>query len=202
MSAKPQDSARRAEVRRRTHETDITLELTLDGAGRADIESPAGFLNHMLALLARHAGMDLKVRAAGDTGVDLHHTVEDIGICLGQALDKALGAREGVARFASAAVPMDEALAEAALDLSGRPFLVYSAAFPGERIGDFETQLVGEFLQALATHGKLTLHVRAAYGSNDHHIAEAVFKALARCLRAAVARDPRSPGVPSTKGVL
>ena len=202
MTSQSREPPRRAEINRRTHETQIQLELALDGAGRADIESPVGFLNHMLALLARHALVDLKVKAAGDTGVDLHHTVEDIGICLGQALDKALGAKEGITRFASAAVPMDEALAEVALDISGRPYLVYSVRFPGERIGDFETQLVGEFLQAFVTHGKLTLHVAVPYGSNDHHIAEAVFKALARALRAAVAIDPRAGGVPSTKGVL
>jgi imidazoleglycerol-phosphate dehydratase len=202
MTSQSREPPRRAGIDRRTHETQIQLELALDGAGRADIESPAGFLNHMLTLLARHALVDLKVKAAGDTGVDLHHTVEDIGICLGQALDKALGAKEGITRFASAAVPMDEALAEVALDLSGRPYLVYNVRFPGERIGDFETQLVGEFLQAFVTHGKLTLHVAVPYGSNDHHMAEAVFKALARALRAAVAIDPRAGGVPSTKGVL
>jgi imidazoleglycerol-phosphate dehydratase len=202
MSTAPQSAPRRAEVRRKTGETDVALDLVLDGTGTSEIESPAGFLNHMLALLARHGGLDLKVRAAGDTAVDLHHTVEDIGICLGQAIDKALGPKEGVTRFASAAVPMDEALAEVALDLSGRPYLVYNVAFPGERVGDFETQLIQEFLQALATHARMTLHVRAPYGSNDHHIAEAVFKALARALRAAVARDPRAGGVPSTKGVL
>jgi imidazoleglycerol-phosphate dehydratase len=202
MTAEPRRTGRRAEVRRRTHETEVALDLALDGAGRADVESPAGFLNHMLALLARHALVDLKVRAAGDVGVDLHHTVEDIGICLGQALDQALGDKAGITRFASAAVPMDEALAEVALDLSGRAFLACQVTFPGERIGDFETQLVGEFLQALVTHGKLTLHVRVPCGTNDHHIAEAIFKALARCLKAAVARDPRVSGTPSTKGVL
>lgn len=202
MTSEPREPPRRAEINRRTRETQIQLELALDGAGRADIESPVGFLNHMLALLARHALLDLRVKAAGDTGVDLHHTVEDIGICLGQALDQALGRKEGITRFASAAVPMDEALAEVALDLSGRPYLVYNVRFPGERIGEFETQLVGEFLQAFVTHAKLTLHVAVPYGSNDHHMAEAVFKALARALKAAVAIDPRAGGVPSTKGVL
>ena len=202
MSAEPRKDARRAEISRKTGETDIRLELALDGSGKADLESPVGFLNHMLTLLARHSLMDLKVAASGDTGVDLHHTVEDIGICLGQALEKALGAKEGIARFASVAVPMDEALAEVALDLSGRPYLVYNVTFPGERIGDFETQLVGEFLQALVTNARMTLHVRATCGSNDHHIAEAIFKALARALKAAVAIDPRVAGAPSTKGVL
>ena len=202
MSPKAADKPRSAEVSRKTKETQITLRLDLDGRGGADVESPIGFLNHMLALLARHASIDLAVKAAGDTDVDPHHTVEDIGICLGQALAEALGSKEGIARFGCAAVPMDEALAQVSLDLSGRPFLVYQVEFPGERVGEFETELVRDFLQAFATHAKMTLHVRVPYGSNDHHIAEAVFKALARALRAAVARDPRVSGMPSTKGVL
>ena len=197
--AKP---SRRAEVSRKTNETQVALSLDLDGAGTARVESPAGFLNHMLDLLARHAMVDLEVTASGDTQVDLHHTVEDVGICLGQALEKALGDKAGIARFASVAVPMDEALAQVSLDLSGRPFLVYNVAFPGERVGDFETELVEEFLQALVNHAKVTLHVVVPCGTNDHHIAEAIFKGLARALRAAVARDPRATGVPSTKGVL
>ena len=197
--AKP---SRRAEVSRKTKETQVALSLDLDGAGTARVESPVGFLNHMLDLLARHAMVDLEVTASGDTQVDLHHTVEDVGICLGQALEKALGDKAGVARFASVAVPMDEALAEVSLDLSGRPLLVYNVAFPGERVGDFETELVEEFLQALVNHAKVTLHVGVPYGTNDHHIAEAIFKGVARALRAAVARDPRTTGVPSTKGVL
>ncbi len=202
MSPKAADKPRSAEVSRKTKETQITLRLDLDGRGGADVESPIGFLNHMLALLARHASIDLAVKAAGDTDVDPHHTVEDIGICLGQALAEALGPKEGIARFGCAAVPMDEALAQVSLDLSGRPFLVYQVEFPGERVGEFETELVRDFLQAFATHAKMTLHVRVPYGSNDHHIAEAVFKALARALRSAVARDPRVTGTPSTKGVL
>ena len=197
--AKP---SRRAEVSRKTNETQVALSLDLDGAGTARVESPAGFLNHMLDLLARHAMVDLEVTASGDTQVDLHHTVEDVGICLGQALEKALGDKAGIARFASVAVPMDEALAQVSLDLSGRPFLVYNVTFPGERVGDFETELVEEFLQALVNHAKVTLHVVVPCGTNDHHIAEAIFKGLARALRAAVARDPRATGVPSTKGVL
>jgi len=202
VSPEKRDAVRRAEIRRRTGETKVELDLALDGQGKADLESPAGFLNHMLALLARHALVDLRVKAAGDTAVDQHHTVEDVGICLGQALDKALGGREGIVRLGCAAVPMDEALAQVAVDLSGRPFLVFSATFPGERVGDFETELVAEFLQALATHARMTLHVSVPYGSNDHHIAEAIFKALARALKAAVALDPRVTGTPSTKGVL
>jgi len=198
----PAANARSAKVERKTKETQIRLALDLDGQGKARVESPVGFLNHMLALLARHASVDLEVEAAGDTNVDPHHTVEDIGICLGQALAEALGPKEGIARFASAAVPMDEALAQVALDLSGRPYLVYKVEFPGERVGEFETELVRDFLQAFVTHAKMTLHVTVAYGENDHHIAEAVFKALARALKAAIARDPRVSGTPSTKGVL
>lgn len=202
MTAESQNRERRAEVSRQTKETQIELALNLDGAGRAEIDSPAGFLNHMLTLLARHAAVDLVVKAAGDTEVDLHHTVEDTGICLGQALEEALGEKAGIARFASVAVPMDEALAEVSLDLSGRPFLVYNVTFPGERVGEFETELVEEFLQALVNHARLTLHVNVLYGANDHHIAEAIFKGVARALKAAVARDPRGGGIPSTKGVL
>ncbi len=202
MTAESQNRERRAEVSRQTKETQIELALNLDGAGRAEIDSPAGFLNHMLNLLARHAAMDLAVKAAGDTEVDLHHTVEDIGICLGQALEEALGDRAGIARFASVAAPMDEALAEVSLDLSGRPFLVYNVTFPGERVGEFETELVEAFLQAFVNHARATLHVSVPYGTNDHHIAEAIFKGVARALRAAVARDPRGGGIPSTKGVL
>ena len=202
MTTESQNRERRAEVSRQTKETQIELALSLDGAGRAEIDSPAGFLNHMLNLLARHAAVDLAVKAAGDTDVDLHHTVEDIGICLGQAVEEALGDRAGIARFASVAVPMDEALAEVSLDLSGRPFLVYNVTFPGERVGEFETELVEEFLQAFVNHARATLHVSVPYGTNDHHIAEAIFKGVARALRAAVARDPRGGGIPSTKGVL
>jgi imidazoleglycerol-phosphate dehydratase len=202
MTADSENRQRRAEVSRQTKETQIELALNLDGAGRVEIDSPVGFLNHMLNLLARHAAVDLKVVAAGDTEVDLHHTVEDTGICLGQALEEALGDRAGIARFASVAVPMDEALAEVSLDLSGRPFLVYNVTFPGERVGEFETELVEAFLQGFVNHARATLHVTVPYGANDHHIAEAIFKGVARALKAAVARDPRGGGIPSTKGVL
>jgi imidazoleglycerol-phosphate dehydratase len=195
-------SERSTRVSRKTQETAVELSLALDGTGKTEIDSPVGFLNHMLALLGRHALVDLAVKATGDVDVDLHHTVEDVGISLGQALDKALGDKAGITRFASVAVPMDESLAEVALDLSGRPFLAYNVTFPGERIGDFETQLVQEFLQAVANHAKMTLHVNLVYGSNDHHIAEAIFKAFARALKAAIAIDPRVAGTPSTKGVL
>ena len=202
MSDQPTPAPRRAEIVRQTAETRVRLALDLDGSGKARIDSPAGFLNHMLHLLARHALVDLEVEAAGDTGVDLHHTVEDIGIALGQALEQALGTKEGIARFASVQVPMDEALARVALDLSGRPYLVCDVTFPGEHVGEFETELVEEFLQGFVNHARLTLHVSVPCGTNDHHIAEAVFKALARALRAAAARDPRVTGTPSTKGVL
>lgn len=202
MSDQTPSGSRRAEVTRKTHETEVRLALDLDGSGEARIETPVGFLNHMLELLARHALVDLEVKAAGDTDVDLHHTVEDIGICLGQALDEALGGKAGIVRFASVQVPMDEALARVALDLSGRAVLVYNVTFPGEHVGQFETELVEEFVQGFVSNGRLTLHVDVPYGTNDHHIAEAVFKGLARALRAAVARDPREPGTPSTKGVL
>jgi imidazoleglycerol-phosphate dehydratase len=194
--------SRRARIVRKTGETSIELEIDLDGRGTAEIESPVGFLNHMLTLLARHGLVDLKISASGDTHVDLHHTVEDIGICLGQAVEKALGSKEGITRFASVTVPMDEALASVAVDLSGRPFLAYSVAFPGERIGDFETQLIQEFFQAVVNHARMTLHITVTAGANDHHIAEAIFKAFARTLKAAVAVDPRVKGTPSTKGVL
>jgi len=176
-------AARRAEVTRGTKETQVVVRLDLDGTGQAALDTPVGFLNHMLDLLARHALLDLEVRATGDTDVDLHHTVEDIGICLGQALDQALADKASIQRFAWAAVPMDEALAEVALDISGRAVLGYRVAFPGEL-------------------AKITLHVRVPYGTNDHHIAEAIFKAVALAVRQAVARNPRVTGAPSTKGVI
>jgi len=193
---------RTAEVSRGTRETQIQVKLNLDGTGEATFDCPVGFLNHMLDLLARHALVDLAVRAGGDVEVDLHHITEDIGICLGQALDEALGDKAGIARFGWAAVPMDEALAQVALDISGRAYLAYQVAFPGEHIGEFETELIEEFLGGFVNHAKVTLHVAVPCGTNDHHIAEAVFKALALAVRSAVARDPRVIGTPSTKGVL
>jgi len=195
-------AARRAEVSRGTKETQVAVRLDLDGTGKAALESPVGFLNHMLDLFARHALVDLEVRATGDTEVDLHHTVEDIGIGLGQALDRALGDKAGIQRFASVAVPMDEALAEVALDISGRAVLAYRVQFPGERVGEFETELVEEFLGGFVNHARVTLHVRVPYGTNDHHVAEAIFKAVALAVRQAVARHPRVTGAPSTKGVI
>ena len=193
---------RTADISRGTRETQIQVKLNLDGTGKATFDTPVGFLNHMLDLLARHGLVDLTVRASGDTDVDLHHTTEDIGICLGQALNEALGDKAGIARFGWAAVPMDEALAQVALDISGRAFLAYEVAFPGEHIGEFETELVEEFLGGFVNHANVTLHVTVPHGSNDHHIAEAIFKALAVALREAVDRHPRISGTPSTKGVL
>lgn len=197
------DKARRAaEETRKTTETEVRVSLDLDGDGRTRVETGVGFLNHMLDLLGKHALFALEVEARGDTEVDAHHTVEDVGICLGRALAAALGDKAGIRRFAYASVPMDEALAEVSLDISGRPFLVCDVTFPTEKTGEFDSQLTEEFLRALAVNAGLTLHVRVPYGRNTHHIVEAVFKALARALREAVAIDPRVSGVPSTKGTL
>ena len=187
---------------RKTKETDVSVRLDLDGEGRTAAATGVGFLDHMLELFGKHALFDLEARAAGDTHVDAHHTVEDIGICLGAALAKALGDKTGIRRFGSAAVPMDEALAEVALDISGRPFLVFDVTFPTAKTGEFDAQLTEEFFRALAVNAGLTLHVRVPYGRNTHHVVEAVFKATARALREAVAPDPRAHGVPSTKGTL
>ncbi len=195
-------SRRAARESRKTKETDVSVCLDLDGQGNTAPATSIGFLDHMLDLFGRHAGFDLEVRATGDTHVDAHHTVEDVGICLGKALSAALGDKRGIRRFGFASVAMDEALAEVSLDISGRPFVVFNAAFPTEKTGVFDAQLVEEFLRALAVNAGLTLHVRVPYGKDTHHIAEAIFKSLARALREAVAVDPRVAGVPSTKGVL
>lgn len=202
MSEMP-PAPRQAEISRTTAETRITARLDLDGSGRAQIATGVGFLDHMLTALARHGMLDLALAAEGDLHVDAHHTVEDTGIVLGQALARALGDKRGIARYGQALVPMDEALAEVALDISGRPFLAWSVAFPTERVGGFDTELVAEWFRAFATNAGITLHVTLKAGANSHHIAEACFKALARALRAAVAQDPRAAGaIPSTKGVL
>ena len=193
---------RKAVVERQTKETAVRVELALDGAGTTDVRAGVGFLDHMLDLLGKHARLDLTVQASGDTETDDHHTVEDIGIALGQAIDQALGDRAGITRFGQAAVPMDEALAQVAIDLSGRGFLVLNADFGQEKIGSFDVSLVREFLQALASNARMTLHINAPYGDDGHHITEAIFKALARALAKAVSIDPRVDGVPSTKGVL
>lgn len=193
---------RQASIDRATKETSTTVSLDLDGRGQHSIDTPVPFLNHMLAQVAAHGLLDLEIKARGDVETDDHHTVEDLGIVLGQALRQAVGDAAGINRYGAATVPMDEALAMVALDLSGRPYLALDAAFPGRRIGKFETGLVEEFLRALAVHGGVTLHVRLLSGRNGHHIAEAIFKALGRALGQAVAVDPRRQGVPSTKGTL
>jgi len=193
---------RTASESRKTRETDITLSLDLDGSGQVATATGVGFLDHMLDLLGKHAQFDLDIRASGDIQVDAHHTVEDVGICLGKALATALGDKAGICRFAFASVPMDEALAEVSLDISGRPFVVFDVTFLTEKTGEFDAQLTEEFLRGLSVHAGLTLHVRVPYGRNTHHIVEAIFKALARALRTAVAIDPGVQGVPSTKGTL
>jgi imidazoleglycerol-phosphate dehydratase len=194
---------RRATIERRTAETDVTVTVDLDGTGRARAETGVGFLDHMLDLLARHALIDLEVSAKGDTRVDFHHTTEDVGIVLGQALRKALGDLKGIRRYGDVHLPMDEALTRVALDISGRPFLVWRTAFPAQKVGDFDTELVREFFQGFATHAGITLHVETLYGANAHHIAESCFKGLARALRTAIEIDPRTRDeVPSTKGRL
>jgi imidazoleglycerol-phosphate dehydratase len=194
---------RKAAITRATAETDITVEIDLDGTGTYDNRTGVGFFDHMLDQLARHALIDMKVRAKGDLHIDDHHTVEDTGIAIGQALAKAMGDKRGIRRYGSCLLPMDDALVRAALDLSGRPFLVWNVAMPTAKIGTFDTELVREFFQALSTHGGITLHVDMLHGLNSHHIAEAAFKAVARSLRDALEVDPRkADAIPSTKGTL
>jgi len=194
---------RTASVKRTTKETDVAVSVDLDGSGAASIATGIGFLDHMLDLLARHSRIDLDIKAKGDLHVDHHHTTEDVGIALGQAIKKALGDMKGITRYADVHVPMDETLTRVALDISGRPFLVFNVEFVRAKIGTFDTALVQEWFQALAVNAALTLHVATLYGSNDHHIAESCFNGLARALRAAVAIDPRAAHeVPSTKGTL
>lgn len=194
---------RRAEISRETSETAITVALGLDGEGRADIATGIGFLDHMLTALARHGLFDLKVQAKGDLHIDFHHTTEDVGIVIGQCLRQALGDKRGIRRYGAAMIPMDEALAEAAVDISGRPFLAWSVSFAQPKIGEIDTELFEEFFRALAFNAGITLHVTQKAGTNAHHVAEACFKALARALREAVEPDPRAIGaIPSTKGVL
>lgn len=194
---------RTASIARKTAETDIVVSLTLDGTGKASIATGVGFFDHMLELFARHGLFDLEVKAKGDTHIDDHHTVEDVGIALGQAFLKALGDKAGIARYADVHLPMDETLTRCAVDISGRPMLMFRTVFAREKIGTFDTELVREWFQAFATNAGLTLHVETLYGANAHHIAESCFKALARTLRKAVALDPREAGrVPSTKGSL
>ena len=193
---------RQAALTRQTAETRIEVEIALDGTGRCDAATGVGFFDHMLDQIARHALVDLRVRAEGDLHIDDHHTVEDTGIALGQALAQALGDKRGIRRYGECHLPMDDALVRAALDLSGRPWLAWEVPMPAAKVGAFDTELAREFFQALATHGGITLHVDGLRGVNTHHVVEAAFKAVARALRMAVEPDPRREGVPSTKGAL
>jgi imidazoleglycerol-phosphate dehydratase len=194
--------SRSARLRRETGETRIDLALDLDGTGRAEISTGVGFFDHMLTLLTKHSLIDLTVKADGDLHVDAHHTVEDVGICYGKALVQAVGDKAGIRRYGSATVPMDETLVTVAVDLSGRPFLVWNADVPTEMLGIFNAPLAEEFWRAVSSSGLFNLHVLCHYGRNTHHIIEGIFKATARALRQAVEADPRVTGVPSTKGVL
>ncbi|QDL99677.1 imidazoleglycerol-phosphate dehydratase HisB [Rhodopseudomonas palustris] len=194
---------RTATIKRKTKETDIEVTVDLDGTGVAKAATGIGFFDHMLDLLAKHSRIDITVKAVGDLHVDFHHTTEDVGIALGQAVKQALGNMAGITRYASVLMPMDETLTRVVIDVSGRPFLVFKADFPRDKIGEFDTELVREWFQAFAMNAGVTLHVETLYGENSHHIAESCFKGLARSLRAAVAIDPKTAGeVPSTKGQL
>jgi imidazoleglycerol-phosphate dehydratase len=192
--------ARIAELERKTQETDIQCRLNLDGQGQYDINTGVGFLDHMLCHVSKHGKIDLTVKATGDLEVDAHHTVEDVGICLGQCLNEALGDKKGIQRYGFASVPMEDALANVSLDLSGRPFCVYHADYRTEKIGDFDVELIEEFLRAVINVGKLNLHVNVPYGTNSHHVAEAIFKALGQALHQAV--TIMGTDIPSTKGIL
>ena len=194
---------RSATIKRKTKETDIEVAVNLDGSGVSEIATGVGFFDHMLDLLARHSRIDIKVKAVGDLHIDDHHTTEDVGIALGQAVKQALGDMAGITRYASIHMPMDETLTRVVIDISGRPILVFKAAFPRDKIGSFDTELVREWFNAFAINAGITLHVETLYGDNSHHIAESCFKGLARALRTAVGIDPRAAGeVPSTKGRL
>ena len=194
---------RKASLRRTTKETDVEVSVDLDGNGRSTISTGIGFFDHMLDLLARHSRIDMSVNAKGDLHIDHHHTTEDVGIALGQAVKQALGDMAGIARYADVHMPMDEALTRVAIDISGRPFLVFRAEFGRDKVGTFDTELVQEWFQAFAMNAGITLHVTTLYGTNDHHVAESCFKGLARALRVAIAIDPKAAGeIPSTKGRL
>lgn len=193
---------RTAQIRRETKETKVDVALDLDGAGNTSIHTGVGFFDHMLDLLGRHSLIDLTVNAEGDLQVDSHHTVEDVGIVIGQCLEKAIGDKRGINRYGWAIVPMDESLAQVAIDLSGRPAFVYNVTFTGGSIGTFAVELVEEFFKALCTNARMNLHINVPYGANNHHVAEAIFKAAARALRQAVSMDPKNDAVPSTKGTL
>ncbi len=195
-------TTRTVKIERNTTETQISLSLNLDGQGRYELETGIGFFDHMLSHLAKHGRFDLSLKVLGDLHIDDHHTVEDVGICLGQALAKALGEKRGINRYGSASVPMDETLANCAIDLSGRPFLVFNAGFGSGKIGTFDSQLVEEFMRAFTNNALMNLHINVPYGTNDHHVAEAIFKALGRALAMAVTIIPGSNDIPSTKGVI
>jgi len=194
--------ARTATLTRTTRETDISVSLNLDGTGVSQIATGIGFLDHMLELFARHALVDLEVKASGDTHVDYHHTVEDVGLVIGTCINKALGERRGIRRYGFFQLPMDEALCEVALDLGGRPFLVFASAMKHMKVRDFEVKLLEEFFRALAVEGRMNLHLRQIYGDEAHHVCEALFKGFARALRMAVESDPRETGIPSSKGTI
>jgi imidazoleglycerol-phosphate dehydratase len=194
--------SRTAHIHRVTGETDVSLSLALDGSGEGERHTGVGFFDHLLDAVARHGGLDLDVRVQGDVETGPHHTVEDTGLALGQGIDEALADRAGIRRFGHAVVPMDEARASCAIDVSGRPFTAFEGSFPAERVADFDTDLAEEFIRAVASTAKLTLHLRVEAGDNSHHMVEASFKAFARALREAVSQDPRVRGVPSTKGLL
>lgn len=197
-----ENQARQHTIERNTKETQISLSLNIDGEGQADIQTPVPFLNHMLDAIARHGHFDLTVNAAGDVEIDDHHTTEDVGICLGQAIQGALGDKRGIKRYGNAFVPMDETLAQVVIDLSNRPHLEFRAEFPSQKVGMFDTELVHEFFWKLALEARMNLHVIVHYGSNTHHIIEAIFKAFTKALDEATQIDPRVKGVPSTKGML
>ena len=193
---------RTAKIERKTKETQIQLEINLDGTGRSSVKTGLGFFDHMLTLFSAHSKVDLKLTVHGDLDVDGHHTVEDVGIALGKAFADALGDKKGIRRYGFFVLPMDETLAETAVDFSGRPFLVFNASFPVERVGNFDLELVNEFWQGFVNSAACNLHINVPYGGNGHHISEAIFKSTARSIRAAVENDPREKGVPSTKGSL
>ena len=193
---------RRKEILRATAETSITLDFSIDGSGVTDIKTGVGFFDHMLTLFTKHGLFDLKVDCDGDIEVDQHHTVEDIGIVLGQAFNESIGTKEGIDRYATVSIPMDEALSTVSIDISGRPFFVYNVEGLKDKVGDFDTELVEEFFQAFVSHAKVTLHINLQYGKNSHHIIESIFKAFGRALSAASKINPEVIGIPSTKGML
>lgn len=193
---------RKAAIERNTRETKISLSLDLDGSGEGTVDTGIGFFNHMLELLKKHALLDLSVKAVGDLDVDYHHTVEDVGLVFGQALNQALGDRRGIVRYGFASIPMDEALCEASIDLGGRPFIVFSSGKKHMTVRDFEVKLLEEFFRAVSVEGRMNVHLREIYGDEAHHVCEGVFKSFARALRQAVSKDPREKGIPSSKGAI